>query len=94
MKHTPGPWHYVKYSDGDNAIIDSEGDGRICSMETNVPEDEIDGNGLILAQAPTLLDLLESAVLLHKLEKQGTGVDWEVWFKKAEQTLKELEEAP
>ena len=45
MKHTAGLVHYVQYDDGDNAIITEEGDGRICEMITNEPNDIRDANG-------------------------------------------------
>ncbi|KKM61425.1 hypothetical protein LCGC14_1531850 [marine sediment metagenome] len=59
MGHTEGPWHYIQYGDGDNAIITSEGDGRICELVTNEPVAVRDANARLIAAAPEMLDALK-----------------------------------
>ena len=56
--HTPAPWHYAQWEDGDNAIVTAEGDGRICEMVTNEPAGVRDANGELIAAAPELHDAL------------------------------------
>lgn len=57
MKHTKGPWDYVQWDDGDNAIITSEGDGRICEMVTNFPDKERDANAGYIVDCVNACDL-------------------------------------
>ena len=63
MSHTPIPWHYTKFDDGDNAILDSEGDTRICEMVTNEPDDVRDCNAEFITKAVNHHDELVLAVI-------------------------------
>lgn len=61
MSKYTGPWQYAQFADGDNAIIDGNGDGRICEMATNMSDVQRDANARLIAAAPDLLNALEIA---------------------------------
>lgn len=72
---TPGPWHIVRYGDGDSLVIclDEAGDRRVAFMATPGCRDrmerrkswkQIKANARLIAAAPELLAELEYAVRL------------------------------
>ena len=66
-KHTPGEWYYVKWDDGDNAIVTKEGDGRICEMLGNQSPEQTDANGYLMAVAPEMLEMCSDWLLYINL---------------------------
>lgn len=68
MTHTSGPWHIVRYGDGDSLVIclDEAGNQRVAFMATPGCRDQqerrkvwkqIKANARLIAAAPELLEL-------------------------------------
>ncbi len=63
MKHTPGPWQAVTFSDEHSpCIIDREGDGRIAELTGNQTDEQTDANASLIAAAPELLEALRRCI--------------------------------
>lgn len=62
-KHTPGPWQYSVFDDGEKYITGPNGDERIASMDGNEAPDK---NGPVLAAAPDLLAACEASLFCQE----------------------------
>lgn len=69
--HTPGPWKSDR-----RQILVSERDGATCIAEVFSGPckslEEADANGLLIAAAPDLLDVLKRLVLTYDLSPSST----------------------
>lgn len=65
MRHTEGPWNYAQWSDGDNAIIDAAGDGRICEMVTNQTDEQRDANAQLIVAAPCIFKACKELITAY-----------------------------
>lgn len=84
-QHTPGPWHVVRYGDGDSLVIctDKAGNQRIAFMAVpgaRLQADrrrswkQIQANACVIAAAPELLEANQSALTLVCDLLSGVGV--------------------
>jgi len=90
--HTPSPWHLQK-SESDFIIVHSDGENRshvaklfdstLCEEHGNLY-----ANARLIAAAPDLLDLLESAVARIKIANEEGNPILSAWLSDALSTLR------
>jgi hypothetical protein len=82
MKHTPGPWNRERYDTGRSPSryfpITAIRNGKHCRIaesggDSDLPSEEIEANGALIAAAPELLQALKD--LVSQVEDQDNIFD-------------------
>jgi hypothetical protein len=71
---TPGPWHVVRYGDGDSLVIHHSDEERVCFMATpgsSPAMKRIQANASLITAAPELYEAL--AALIEATERHVFG---------------------
>lgn len=99
MAHTPGPWQLVVNSDprgqpspfyrGIIALVE-KGDRHltVVSDGREVPLEEWEPNGRLIAAAPRMLEALEGIVAMHRGGPNAVG-NWDAAFEECEAAIAE-----